>query len=117
MVYADFEYYRDFYLGIKITDSKTFKRLAREASAFLDAITFGNIDKSLPIQEPVKNAICAISEIKHDYLDGTRGISSESVGRVSISYSGASEKTEYSECYDMAYNYLINTGLLYRGVK
>ncbi len=115
MIYADYDFYTQDYLGT-IADETTFKRLALSASAFLDAITFGNIDKTQDIRGEVKFAMCAVVDVKQDYATGKRGVQSESAGKVSVTYAGAADRTEETDCYKAAYEFLANTGLLFRGI-
>lgn len=116
MFYADFEYYKMIFYGSKITDCNTFNGLALKASAFLDTITYGRIDKTQPIPEAVKNAMCAVVDVMQVYDSGHGGIASESVGKESITYANAEGKTLEKESYKVAYPFLSGTGLLYRGV-
>ncbi|MEG1106606.1 MAG: hypothetical protein RSD63_08560 [Eubacterium sp.] len=116
MIYATFEYYKDDYSGIKIEDPKEFKRLALKASAFLDGVTFGRIDRTKPVEEPVQLGMCAIVDVMKDYESGDKGIVSERVGDLTTSYAGAELRTEESDAYAAAALFLSGTGLLYRGV-
>ncbi|QCT70833.1 hypothetical protein [Eubacterium maltosivorans] len=116
MIYADFNYYQNSYFGTEITEERTFNGLALKASAFLDAITYNRIDKTQPIDDAVKNAACAVTEVRKTYDDGKGGIASESVGKASVSYANADGKTLEQESYNAAYPFLIGTGLLYQGV-
>lgn len=99
-----------------IKDETTFRKLALSASAFLDTITFGNIDKTQDIQDEVKLAMCAVVDVKQDYATGKRGVQSESTGKVSVTYAGAADRTEETDSYKAACQYLANTGLLFRGI-
>lgn len=116
MIYADYEYYQNTYCGSNITDENTFNRLALKASAFLDAVTYNRIDKAQLIPNAVKNATCAVVDVIQGYESGESGVASESVGRVSKTYANAEGKTLEKESYAVAYPFLVNTGLLYRGL-
>lgn len=114
MIYADFEYYRDVFHGTKIKEQAEFEGLAVKATADLDMLTFGRINPEAPISEAVKNAVCAVAEELSRQEQGPEK-ASESVGKQSVSYV-ASGKSNAQKCYDAAYPFLINTGLLYRGL-
>lgn len=114
MAYADFNYYSTTYLGNKIS-SDEFNRLALRASAYLDYITNGQL-KDITITDDIKNAMCAVAEEMNDYETGTKGIASESVGRVSRTYSNSKQTSEQA-FYDIALMYLAGTGLLTYGVR
>ncbi|MCB6572084.1 hypothetical protein LI142_21530 [Eubacterium limosum] len=116
MIYADFNYYQNSYFGESITEERTFNGLALKASAFLDAITYNRIDRAQPIDDAIKNAMCAVAEVWQVYADGRGGIASESVGKVSVTYANAGGKTLEQESANAAYPFLIGTGLLYQGV-
>lgn len=123
MAYADFEYYMDTYLGTAISTKADFNRLANRASAFLDYYTRGKV-KSCGDTEAVKMACCAIAE---QYLivdsavkrnGSTSGEKqSETVGSYSVSYRSGSELSvaARTEMAKLAQQYLMGTGLLYRG--
>lgn len=115
MIYATFEYYKSTFNG-EIEDITTFNRLMREASAFLDYISQGRCSDFKDNDDKLKNAACAIVDIRNEYNNGTRGIQSETVGKVSVSYTDNSNKTMESECYQVAKMYLSGTDLLYLGV-
>lgn len=115
MIYATFEYYKSTFNG-EIEDITTFNRLMREASAFLDYISQGRCSDFEDNDNKLKNAACAIVDIRNEYNNGTRGIKSETVGKVSVSYTDTSNKTMESECYQAAKMYLSGTDLLYLGV-
>ena len=120
MLYADFNYYHDSYNGA-VDNEIEFKRLMREASAFLDYISQGRCQdyyKAHDEDDKVKNAACAIVDIRKEYAEGERGITSETVGKVSVSYSAQeADKTLEEVCYQTAKIYLAGTGLLYLGVR
>ena len=60
MIYADYEFYTDAYLGSAIT-SDDFPRLATKASAYIDYLTMMRAAKK-PDFPPVKMACCALAE-------------------------------------------------------
>ena len=114
-MYATWEYYLNTWEGL-VTDRSEFKRLARKASAFLDSVTFYNIDDTWAADDRVRDACCAMVDLSHEYATGARGIASESTGSESISYKTDDGTTEKTELALIARQYLGNTGLLYRGL-
>ncbi len=126
MVYADYTFYSNDFLGSSISEMD-FPRLALRASQFLDYYTLGKSRKT-PDLENLKMACCAIAEKYQiiekaqrsavESLDGD--VKSESVGSYSVSYQTASEKAQavinaQNEVVATARQYLVGTGLLYRG--
>lgn len=117
MVYADFAYYSEEYGGTML--EADFKRLSRQASAFLDKVTFNRIAVGQPeaVMERVKAACCAVADA---YLLNEQGggVASETNDGVSVTYvSGVSNaKTDNQRLREAASLYLAHTGLLYRGV-
>ena len=116
--YADYEFYKEAFKGSAIPDT-AFDRVALEASFYLNSskCCMGRITDSVLADkknsEKIKHAMCAVAETIH--VSNEKGhISSESVGKVSTTYSlkgGATEKKKYS----LAGIYLADTGLMYRG--
>lgn len=132
MVYADYTFYANSFLGSAISEAD-FPRLALRASQFLDYYTMGKA-KNYPELENLKMACCAIAEkyqivekaqkIASESLEDTGNLKSESVGSYSVSYQTASEKAQganqtvidaQSGVVATARQYLVGTGLLYRG--
>lgn len=117
MVYADYDYYTSVYGGTM--PEADFNRLSRQASAYLDRVTFDRIDAGLPdsVMGRVKDACCAVADA---YLlnENGGGIASESNDGISVHYvTGVSTaKSENQRLKEAAALYLGNTGLLYRGV-
>lgn len=137
MVYADYDYYSNVYLGTAIS-SDDFPRLAMRASAFLDYATMGRAAKHADL-DAVKMACCAVAD---DYQTiataralankslsasleaasgGTGELQSQSVGSWSKTYrSGGSSASEALEVtanskealHNTAAMYLAGTGLL-----
>lgn len=138
MIYADYDYYCNIYLGTSICNDD-FKRLAMRASTFLDYYTQSRASKNADL-EAVKMACCAIAE-QYQYIDAARALAqkslsaslnsgdsgelqSQTVGSWSRTYrSGgdsaqqaiSSEKTAQDSISAIAQRYLAGTGLLYRG--
>ena len=117
-IYADYIYYKESYLG-KMKE-REYSRLARKASAYLDRVTFGRLERiNLPaeVKGKVKDACCAVADA---YLLNEKGggIASETNDGISVEYvAGISNtKTDDQRLNDAARLYLAGTGLLYRGV-
>lgn len=112
MPYADSTYYTDVYNGTM--PAADFTRLSRKASAHLDRLTFGRIDKTWAVDERVKDACCAVADVLYMQEQGGE-IASESTGGWSRSYV-TTGKTVSKSIREAARLYLGNTGLLYCGV-
>lgn len=132
MVYADYDYYKNTYLGNAISEDD-YTRLALRSSQYIDYITR---NKSQADMEAVKMACCAIAE-QYQMIDAAQNLArkgltesdgkevqSESVGSWSKSYRSAGDSaqavlatknSEQASLYSIALQYLANTGLLYRG--
>lgn len=115
MIYAEYEYYKDNYYGTMAEED--FKRLSRQASAYLDNVCFGRIadvtDEA--ILAKVKDACCAVADA---YLMNENGVvSQETNDGISVTYTrgGSNTLTDEQRLYQAALLYLGNTGLLYRG--
>lgn len=132
MVYADFEFYSDSFLGLAISEAD-FPRLALRASQFLDYYTQGKAEANSDL-DAVKMACCALAEqyqiiekaakIAADTMTGENAVKSESVGSYSVSYQTASEASEkaveasekaQANLARVARQYLAWSNLLYRG--
>lgn len=116
MVYADFAYYSGEYGGTM--PEADFKRLSRQASAFLDRVTFDRVAAGQPeaVMEKVRAACCAVADA---YLLNEQGggVASETNDGVSVTYvAGVGSKTDDQRLQEAAALYLAHTGLLYRGV-
>ena len=117
MVYADYQFYTDQYHGTM--PEADFTRLAIRASAYLDYITSDRAGSYNDRDNKLKMACCAVAD---DYY-------SIEAGKMQSSYSfstdGYSEtrnfhvenKTFARILYDTVRIYLLNTGLLYRGIE
>ena len=128
-MYVDFEYYSSTYGGTAI-NADSFIKLERKARVFIDDITFDRLknDTTL-IDDTVKECLCEIMECNYK-LDqeesetGGKLISSETIDQHSVTYAVSDiEKNEvdksrinFTKFYNIARQYLSNTGLLYRGV-
>lgn len=112
MVYADFTYYSAVYKGAM--PEADFCRLSRQASAYLDSVTYGNIKEKWLEDERVKDACCAVADAIYRQEQGGE-VASESTGSWSRSYV-TSGKTAEQTIWGIAHACLGNTGLLYGGI-
>lgn len=113
MSYADYSFYfNDF--GGRAIEEPDFARLALRASQFIDYFTM-NRAKNYTEDDAVKSACCAVAEayLAVEKIDSKVGISSESVGSYSVSYSNSNNTRD--AIANAARQYLTHTGLLYRG--
>ncbi len=114
MIYADYTYYKDTYKGGM--PEEDFNRLSRQASAYIENITFGRSEKSYPVnmQNKIKDACCAVSDVLYKNENDGGEVISQSVGSWSKQYAN-SGKTLDQKLYNAAEMYLAMTGLMYQG--
>lgn len=114
MIYADYDYYNGEYAGKEIPEAD-FSRLSRQASAYIDSVTYGNAEKvtDSKIESKLSDACCAVCELLYKQEQGGE-VASESNDGASVSYVTSSKSPE-QRMYDAAAMYLANTGLLYAG--
>lgn len=96
MIYADYEFYTATYGGDQIKEAD-WTRTAREASAYIDQLTFGRLQGHPErVTKEVQMAVCAAAEVVGRYQvalsQHAAGIASESVGGQSISYRSGTEQ-------------------------
>lgn len=122
MVYADYEFYTNEFLGTDLEEA-AFNQNAVRASSYLDYITMGKAEKT-PDLHALKMACCALAEQHQAFVSAQKRVSSangelqsESVGSWSKTYRSGSETMESvkMQMAAIAGEYLANTGLLYRG--
>ena len=111
MVYADYGYYQNTYRG-SLPEGE-FDRLARRASAYLDALTLGHIKGAWGEDARVKNACCSVAE-ELSFQEAGGEVATANNDGYSESYA-VSGKSWDARLYDAAVVYLALTGLLYRG--
>ena len=123
-MYAEYDFYLNDYKGSVIPDAPSYDRVAIEAGAFIDNVTHNRVkaeELTDAIMEKVRLAQCAIADVcyKQEQDDGSKTVSSESVGNHSVTYavSKASYKQRELEKYSKAKIYLHGTGLLYGGLR
>lgn len=136
MAYADYQYYKNTYLGTAIQETD-FPRLTLRASSFLDYYTQGRAAKN-PDLEALKMACCAIAE-QYQYIDTAKALAqkslsaslesggelqSQTVGSWSKTYRSGGDSAQQAlssvqsaqaALTEIAQQYLGTTGLLYRG--
>lgn len=136
MIYADYDYYANVFMGNAIAE-EDFPRMAARASRYIDYITRNKAEKASELPA-VKDCCCALAEryqmieaseqlalqsVKAGSAD-TAEVSSETVGSWSRSYRSGGDSAQSaaqaaaegrSVLLDTARMYLANTGLLYRG--
>lgn len=124
MMYAEYSYYVSEFGG-NIVPETDWQMAATKASRFIDQLT-GYRAAEMADSDAVKLATCAAAEVSYKYNQydkkavSTAGVSSESVGSYSVSYSGTTAETfeiRNAEMMDAASLYLLNSGILYRGVN
>ena len=88
MLYADYEYYAKVYQG-ELTADK-FVPAARDASAYIDLLTYGRLKHGASVTDDVKMAVCAVAEVIAKDLtrqgQATVGVKSETVAGHSVTY-------------------------------
>lgn len=132
MAYVDYTYYSTSFGGTTIPETD-FVRQEKKARVFLDNITFDRlkIDATL-IDDNVRDCLCDVMECKYkldnekinnDEANG-KIIASETTDKHSVTYAisdlekNAIDRSQLDKVktYNIAKEYLGNTGLLYRGV-
>ena len=137
MIYADYEYYTNAYLG-QIISEFDFPRLSLRASAYLDYCTLGRASRNADLGA-LKMACCALAEqyqmietaqqaanksISAALETGGGEVQSETVGSWSRSFRSGGDtaktvltaaQTGQASLSSVAAQYLTGTGLLYRG--
>lgn len=111
-VYADWEFYTAEYGGQMAEGD--FRRLARQASAYLDRITFGRMSAEEWADEAA-NACCAVAEAMR-YIEMGGDKAAETNDGISVTYVAGAAKSDGRRLREAAGLWLDNTGLLYRGV-
>lgn len=131
---VDFNYYQDMFLG-KAIKEEDFDRFSRKAERF---VAYATVNKAILTNEEilnsVKECICELAECyasfdkieKQALGEGEKIITSESVGTWSASYDTSAQRTSIDiatdvtqrdkKLYSIVKQYLVHTGLLYRGV-
>lgn len=120
MMYADYDYYKEFFFGTLIPDEYIFNYNALQATRYIDAVTFGRITDD-NISDLVKNACCAASEVYYSSSASPQvvsGITSEKVDGYSVSYGAISSATTTKRRLNTAVKqWLGDSGLMFRGCE
>lgn len=134
-MYAEYVYYTGTYYGTQIAEAD-WNRLASRASDFIDYYTLGKAaawTEANPNNDAVKKCCCALAErcqlieqVQRNALisaeSGDGELQSESVGAYSRTYRDATETAASADEFakatlsGVAQQYLLPTGLLYRGI-
>nr|DAI35445.1 MAG TPA: Head Tail Connector Protein [Caudoviricetes sp.] len=111
--YCDYNFYVNEYNGTMAEED--FNREVLKASAYVDMVTMNRITASVlnKYTDQIKLATCAACDVYYAAEKGGE-VTSETVGSWSRSY-GASGMTVQQKLQDSVENYLVMTGLLYRG--
>lgn len=109
--YADYFYYQETYRGTM--PEADFNRLSRQASYYIDSLTFGRIQGDWLDSSRVKDACCAVAEQMRRQEQGGEVASATNDG-YSETYI-TSGKTPAQRQYATVAQYLGMTGLMYRG--
>lgn len=123
MIYADYEFYTATYGGNQIKEAD-WTRTAREASAYIDQLTFGRLTGHPErVTEEVQMAVCAAAEVVGRYkaeATGIRpGVKSASNDGYSETYADTTEmqKSRKTDLWEAADLYLpLSHPLRYAGV-
>lgn len=118
MAYADYQYYTEEYYGSKLSETE-FPKYAKRASAEIDHVTFGRIQKlsESEITDAIRDCTCEVAE-KLKYFETSAGaeVASENNDGYSVSYRDTSNvDTQAHEIMASIRTYLGQTGLMYRG--
>lgn len=100
MIYADYTYYIDTFGGNDLT-LEEFSSVSREASAYIDRLTYNRLKQGWKVTDEVKDAVCSVAEIIYKQHQSEREIplciSGESVDGHSVSYSAQGEQIKGKE--------------------
>ena len=96
MDYATYDDYVGIYRGT-VLEPTDWPLVCREASALVDQLTYGRLQRVAPVTDPVKMAVCAAVESlfqsDKEVQAVSPGIKSESVGSHSVTYEDAATIT------------------------
>lgn len=89
-MYADYDFYQGAYQGNLIPEA-AWPAVARDASAYIDRITYGRLRHGATVTDDVRMAVCAVAEVvyahqQRDVEQGSSGIKSENVDGYSVTY-------------------------------
>lgn len=122
-MYADYAFYSGAYAGTAVSESD-FPALARDASNFIDRITFGRLKTGTPVTEDVQLATCAVIDRMHaarqsGALEVNVAVKSENNDGFSQTFAAPGDvRAELQADYtDAAAAYLLYTGQMDRSVS
>ena len=106
MIMADFSFYTDVYLGSAIPE-KAFPGMAQRARESLTRLQ-RIYQVTVPGEDSLKMAICAMAEALYAHAKRRGGVTSASVGEVSVRYESGerAERLLQRELYEKASIYL-----------
>lgn len=124
MAYADYAFYSEKYKGTTIPSGR-FDYYEMQAETIIRELTIGKSDDYADATE-VKMATCAAAEQLYGVLEPTGSeadsakIASENVGEYSVTYRNVTAPDQIKEARKAAFMsaqpWLVQTGLLYRGI-
>ena len=120
-VFADENFYKNEYLcGKKAVINTAFNFYARKATQTIKNYCGENVNVEIA-EDKIKLCCCELAELFYnDEQSGNQGgVSSETVGDMSVSYESAESTKQllHKNIKSVVYSYLAGTGLLYRGVR
>ena len=130
MELVDYSYYNKIYEDSSIPES-SFKKYSLIASSKVNYYTSNRIDKT-KLDDNIRNTTCEIINLLVEQekliakLNDDKEVASETVGPHSITYVNKSSLQAQKilssaelekECYQICYNHLVHTGLMYRGAE
>ena len=121
MVYANYADYVYRFLGRAIPSEEEFDRLALQASAFLDRMTFGRAERYRDTKGKLAMACCAVSERLYAAEEAGAAnpggaVKAEQVGSHRVEYREGSMHADTAELAALAEMYLSGTGLMSRPI-
>lgn len=121
----DYAYYAGYHEKENIpVPASEFQRLARDAQAFFDAVTFRRVNGQ-NVTDQIKDTLCMLVDEAYSYEKQYAGASqerakiSETVGKHTVSYAQTPDavKSLDQRRYKIVKRMLFDTGLLYKGVR
>lgn len=117
MAYADWADYVDEYRGSAVPEA-AFAAVCERAGAWLDALTFGRIDRVYAGTAAVRMACCAVCDVLHAHEEaGGRDVARERLDSYEIAYAGGDAAPLRARVLAAARLYLWRTGLLSQAVR
>ncbi|ADU26080.1 hypothetical protein [Ethanoligenens harbinense] len=121
-MYADYAFYSGAYAGAAVSESD-FPALARDASNFIDRVTFGRLKTGAPVTDEVRMATCAVIDRmqaakQSGAMEVNAAVRSENNDGFSQTFNTLSDiRAQFQASFaDAAATYLLYTGLMDRSV-